>query len=242
MKLFYNIVACFLSLTMGAYAVDPDFVYTKNLALPMSQRGLDLITYYEVGGGRASYEKSYARPIVPAWQTTSSGCTIMIGLDCGFLTKDQIRTALTSVATEEEIQLLQSVSGMKGKNAYYNGLPKIRNNIRFNYDQAQTVFMNYTLPSFTKQTANAFVISPDKLSPDSNSALVSLVYNRGPDLSMKDSRKEMRWIKYNLSTGKDNLVPSDIRSMKRLWSYATLKGLHLRRDAEAKLFENGLKK
>jgi GH24 family phage-related lysozyme (muramidase) len=59
-------------------------------------------------------------------------------------------------------------------------------------------------------------------------------------MSNTDSRKEMRWIRYNISINEEDQVPSDIRSMKRLWSYTKLKGLHLRRDAEAKLFQKGL--
>jgi hypothetical protein len=45
------------------------------LAIPVSQKSIDLIIYYEVGG-RSYYDKKYTRPIVPAWQSTASGVTV----------------------------------------------------------------------------------------------------------------------------------------------------------------------
>lgn len=215
-------------------------IVSEGLSIPISKKGFDMIVYYEVSGSKSIYDRSYARPMVPAWQTTSSGVTVGWGLDLGYLTKDQIKTAMDGVVKSEDILLLQSVSGMKGRNAYYNGLPKVKNKVVITWDQAEAIFRRYTLPSFAKQTSNAFNLSYDRLNPHSNAALVSLVYNRGPSLANTDSRKEMRWIKYNISINREDLVPSDIKSMKRLWSYSSLKGLHLRRDAESELFKLGL--
>lgn len=216
----------------------PNDVISDGLSLSLSQKSLDTIIYYEVGG-REYYNKAYTKPMVPAWQTTSSGVTVAFGFDLGYNTKDQIRKAFSGVASESEIIALQSVSGLKGKNAYYNGLPKIRNSVRFTYEQSEKVFKRDSLPRFTKQTADAFALSKDRLHPHSNGALTALVFNRGPSLS-GSRRTEMRDIKYHVSIKKENLVPNDIKSMKRLWSYTSLKGLHLRRDSEAKLFQEGL--
>lgn len=240
MNLYNKIVAWLLSFTMVATAADPNSVLKEGLALPLSQKSVDMILFFEVGGSKEVYTKNYAKPIVPAWQTTQSGVTVGIGYDVGHYSKDQIARDLKGIASDEEIKLLQSVAGLKGKSAYYNGLPKVRHTVYFTYEDAEKLFLTKTLPSFTKQTATAFVLTPDKLHPHSNGALTSLVYNRGAALDQKDSRKEMRWIKYNISINKEDRVPSDIRSMKRLWSYAKLKGLHTRRDAEAKLFQEGL--
>jgi len=224
---------------MGLAFAGPNDVISEGLSLPVSQKSVDLIIYYE-SGTREYYDKYLTRPTVPAWQTTSSGVTVCIGNDLGMMTKDQIRKAFTGVATEKEIQLMQSVSGMTGKNAYYNGLPKVRNLLRFDYNQAEKVFTNYTMPVFTKQTKDAFSLAPTTLHPHSNGALTSLVFNRGPSLANTDSRKEMRWIKYNIANDKVENVPSDILSMRRLWSREKLKGLWLRREAESRLFQQGL--
>jgi len=209
------------------------------LSLDISQEAIDLIIYYEVGG-KSYYEKYLSKPTVPAWQTTVSGVTIGIGFDVGHNTKEQIKKALDGVLPENEIKLLQSVSGLKGRSAYYNGLPKVKHAVKVSYVQAEKIFKNDSLPRFTKQTGDAFRITKDRLHPHSNGALTSLVYNRGGSMSNTGFRKEMRQIRYNISINKEDQVPSDIRSMKRLWSYTKLKGLHLRRDTEAKLFQKGL--
>jgi GH24 family phage-related lysozyme (muramidase) len=164
----------------------------------------------------------------------------MFGNDVGHMSHKEIQTAFQGVLSQKQIDLLKSVSGMKGSNAYYNGLPKVKYLISVEYSDAEKVFKKYTLPKFTQQTATAFKLSKDRLHPHSGGALTSIVFNRGPSMSSSSSRKEMRDIRQNISLKKDDAIPSDIRSMKRLWSYKSLKGLHLRRDAEAKLFQEGL--
>lgn len=236
---FITKILTIMMLMLSPIACAPSDVISDGLSLDVSQKSIDQIIYYEVGG-RSYYDKYLSGPVVPAWRTTVSGVTVGFGLDVGHNSKDQIRKALEGIASEEEIKLLQSVSGLKGKSAYYNGLPKVKHKVHFTYEEAEKIFQRDSLPRFTKQTADAFKLTKTRLHPHSNGALVSLVFNRGPSLSSSDSRKEMRWIKYNISVNREDRVPSDIRSMKRLWSYSKLKGLHLRRDAEAKLFQEGL--
>jgi GH24 family phage-related lysozyme (muramidase) len=144
------------------------------------------------------------------------------------------------VGGSRAVYVLQSVAGLKGRDAYYNGLPKVKHGVHISFDQAKQIFTRYTLPKFTKSTKNAFVLTEERLHPHSNGALVSLVYNRGPSMSSKSSRLEMRQIRSDIASKDEHRVPDRIRSMKRLWSYSKLKGLHLRRDAEAKLFQKGL--
>lgn len=207
--------------------------------LPVSQAGLDLIVKYEVGG-RAYYEKRLTRPTVPAWRTTASGVTVGFGYDCGYNSRYQIGRDWKGVASPSEIRALQSVAGKKGRTAYY-AHRAMRHQVHISYAEAERVFQRKTLPRFSKLTAKTFELAADRLHPDCNGALVSLVFNRGS--SMKGSRrKEMRWIRYNISVDREDQVPYDIRHMKRLWSYRKLKGLHLRRDAEARLFQRGLRK
>lgn len=233
-----GILASFLIFISTAFA-GPNDVIKDGLALEVSRASVDMIIYYEVGG-RNYYESKFTKPMVPAWQTTSSGVTVGFGFDVGYNTKDQIRKALEGIASDEEIAALQSVAGMKGKNAYYNGLPKVKHKVVITWDEADKIFMRDSLVRFAKQTATTFNLTPTRLHPHSNGALVSLVYNRGPLVDTTDRRKEMSWIKYNIANSKDANIPSDIRSMKRLWSYSKLKGLHLRRDSEASMFQRGL--
>lgn len=213
-------------------------IFSDGLSIPISQKSIDLIIKYEVSS-KSYYEKYLAKPTVPAWQTTQSGVTIGIGADLGYLSHSQIESAFKGVVSDSELSAMKSVSGMKGKNAYYNGLPKVKNVVYITYAEAETVFKRYTLPSFSRQTSTAFNLKKDTLHPHSNGSLISLVYNRGASMS-GDSRREMRMIRDNIASGKVANVPANIRSMKRLWSYSKLKGLHLRRDEEAALFQLGI--
>lgn len=206
--------------------------------LPVSQAGIDLIVKYEVGG-KDYYNARLKRPTVPAWRTTRSGVTIGLGYDCGYNSKTQIRKDWGGVIPKDQVALLQSVSGKKGADAYYanNGIKRY---ISIPYSDAEEVFKNNTLPRFSRLTAKAFNLSEDRLHPHCNGALVSLVFNRGSSMANTNRRREMRWIRHNISIGREDRVPSDIQVMKRHWNYRKLKGLHLRRDAEAALFRRGL--
>ena len=162
----------------------------------------------------------------------------MFGVDVGHMTDEQIEAAMKGIVPGSTIRALQGVNGLKGSSAYYNGLPKVRH-LSFTWDQATRVFENDTLPRFTKQTSDAFQVRGGRLHPHENGALTSLVFNRGPSMSSRSSRNEMRYIRYDIGRGYAGYVPGHIRAMKRLWSYSALKGLHLRRDAEARLFAEG---
>jgi len=218
------------------------FLAASNIArgatLPVSQKGIDLITYYEVGG-KSYYEKRLSRPTVPAWRTTSSGVTVGFGFDVGWNSKAQIKTACEGILSSSEIKALQSVAGLKGKRAYY-ALYKVKNRVHVSWKEAEAIFQRDSLPRYSRLTEKAFELDEDTLHPHCNGALVSLVFNRGSKIDYGNRRKEMAWIRHNIKIGKAERVPGNIRSMKRLWSYRKLKGLHLRRDAEARLFQQGL--
>ncbi len=214
-------------------------VPVANLALPVSVEARDMVIYYEVGG-RSYYERSLTKPEVPAWQTTSSGVTVGFGVDVGQMTEAQINNAFAGVLPPSMVSSLQTARGLKGRAAYYNALPKVKNTVLVTWDQATAVFERDTLPRFTRQTRDAFHIEVGQLHPSSNGALTSLVFNRGGAMG-GDSRREMRQIVEDLENGEPENVPGRLRAMKRLWPYDTLKGLHLRRDAEAAMFLRGLK-
>lgn len=242
MKLFLIWLMSLFAITApigGVYGGENDMSVDSSLSLNISQKAVDLIIYYEVGG-KSQYERAYKKPIVPAWQTTQSGLTLGFGYDCGYNTPSQIQKAFDGILPQKQIDLLKSTSGMKGSNAYYNALPKVKHLISLEYSDAEKVFKRDSLPRFSKQTSDAFKLSKDRLHPHSNGALVSLVFNRGSSMSSSSSRNEMRYIRTHIANNQDSKIPSEFKSMKRLWNYTSLKGLHLRRDAEAKLFQDGL--
>jgi GH24 family phage-related lysozyme (muramidase) len=68
---------------------------------------------------------------------------------------------------------------------------------------------------------------------------VSLVFNRGASFSRPGDRfREMRAIKAHMAGEAFGKIPSELRSMKRLWPDSS--GLRRRREDEARLFEEGL--
>ncbi len=74
--------------------------------------------------------------------------------------------------------------------------------------------------------------------PHCQGAMLSLIYNRGNSLG-GDRRKEMKEIQSDLKQG-GKQVPALLRSMKRLWTTKSNRGLQGRREDEAKIFEKGL--
>ena len=89
---------------------------------------------------------------------------------------------------------------------------------------------------YAKSTRNIYP-GIEKLPPDAQGAILSLVYNRGESLANTDRRKEMRNLVGLIANGNLNKIANKIRAMKRLWTSAQ-RGLWIRRDTEADLVEN----
>jgi len=103
--------------------------------------------------------------------------------------------------------------------------------------------MQRSVPDAQRQTEKAFP-GVDKLPPDAQGALVSLIYNRGPRMTDRDpktqDRREMRAIRDAVPRGDLKEIATQLRSMKRLWENKGMGGLLKRRDAEADLVESCL--
>lgn len=199
--------------------------------LALSREGYDLIVEYEVGG-KAYYQSRLSKP---TWPGGASGVTIGIGYDLGYNTRAQIAADWSALLASDKIAALQSVAGLKGQSARV-AVARVRG-VVIPWETALAVFERRTLSRFGALTAGAFPAAGAQ-HPHGQSALVSLVFNRGSSLS-GDSRQEMRWIRYNL-TAHPERVPGDFRAMRRLWIGKGLDGLLIRRNAEAALFQRGL--
>jgi GH24 family phage-related lysozyme (muramidase) len=97
------------------------------------------------------------------------------------------------------------------------------------------------LPEFDEQTRQVFPRVPE-LRAARRTALVSLVYNRGPSLRDRNrdtqDRREMRVIKDLLGVGNFEALSEQFDSMARLWE-GRLPGLVKRRHDEARLWRSG---
>ncbi|WP_148669186.1 hypothetical protein [Burkholderia pyrrocinia] len=198
----------------------------------LSQAAIDLIVSCEIASP-AVYERKYRRPI---WPKGASGVTIGVGYDLRYANARYINRDWPMLSTADRAALLKvaTLSGQAAKAA----LPQVHD-VDIPWPAANSQFLAF-LPYPTKQTEGAFP-NCNALSDDSFGALVSLIYNRGPAIVRNSkSRLEMYEIKQLMAAKKFKSVPDRIRSMKRLWTTPDSRGLVLRREAEAALFERGL--
>ncbi len=186
-----------------------------------------------------SYEGFKAKPYVPKDKhgnvLGTSGITIGYGYDLGQQTKSQIASDLQGFYTPDEIKKFQSVAGLK-KNDAVNGLTKVKN-LTITKDTAMQLTKRVKA-NYAQQTYDIWPEVID-LHPHCQGALLSIVYNRGNELS-GDRYKEKKNIQIHLSKHEYSKIPNEIKAMKRLWDIKIARGLHLRRDGEAEFFQKGL--
>lgn len=193
----------------------------------LSQRGIDKIIEWETGGERW-YEPQ------PEWPGGESGITIGVGWDLGHMHAGETRRAWAPHLSASTLETLLAVSGHRGAAAQQR-LPFVKH-ISISWLDALDVFRDHTLPIWYLRTLRIYP-QIEQLPGDCAAALVSLVFNRGPNLS-GERRREMLNIQALLRTGNLAEIPKQLREMKRLWP--DVKGLRRRRDEEADLFAAGL--
>lgn len=201
----------------------------------LSRKAIDLLMRFEVGGGKAYYDKFLAKP---SWPGYSSGVTIGIGVDLGY--DSSMLAHLDEVLSDDAIAKLRKTVGIKGTRA--EGLIRGLRDIVIPWDFAAKYFEEYTLPKYIAQTIKAFPGS-ENLPDDAFGALVSLVFNRGPLVDNSDRRREMANIRKILANNEeitDSVVldiAEQVRNMSRLWpnNRKSNNDLHDRRHQEADL-------
>ena len=203
----------------------------------ISQESFDLIVGFEVSG-RAAYEKNYRHPERPGGQ---SGITVGIGYDCGYSTFAVIHADWDGKIPAPMVTMLGSVAGLKGE-AAQNQLSRVRPLVDVPWDVALDVFSHVSIPKYLMST-KAALPHFDDLPPSCKGVLLSLVYNRGASFSAIGPRyQEMRNIKALMGLRKFDSIPSEFRKMKRLWTTPSVRGVAIRREQEARMFESALAK
>lgn len=207
----------------------------QTLGLPpkpeLSDAGYQLILDFEVGGGEAYYNRFL---IHPEWPGAASGVTIGVGYDLGYNSAKVIRSDwdLLGAPTAERFAGVAGITGSQAHSILYT----VRD-IRVPWAAGESVFNDVTLARFyelTKRTYPGF----DALRPNAQAALVSLVFNRGSDLT-GSRRVEMRNIRSLVPVANYSGIAKQLRAMKRLWPLSSDvgPGLQRRREAEARLTE-----
>jgi peptidoglycan hydrolase-like protein with peptidoglycan-binding domain len=199
---------------------------------PLTAAGVTFIAREEVSDG-TTYRKKFQRPCLPP---SPSGITIGIGYDCRFTkTRADLEADWGDVLAPDAIALLVPTLGVVGTQA----LLAQANGVSITLGDAMRVFAQRSLPKYLEETRRIYPqIAGAALNPAQRTALVSLVYNRGTDLT-GDRRTEMKAIQGLLAAGRLADVPDQFESMTRLWTMTEAPGLIRRRRTEATLFRAG---
>jgi hypothetical protein len=202
-------------------------------ALSISQRAFDMILEFEVTSEQ-SYEDRYRRP---TWPGESSGVTIGIGYDVGYVSKKELYSDWQSKIPDAMVSAIEEAVGVKGSAARPLAAT-LSGSVDIPWTVAIGVHGDAVIPRWVgvveQALANCRIVGPDCLG-----ALVSLTYDRGASYSKSGEQfKEMRAIKQYMAALEFSSVAAEIRAMKRLWPDNP--GLQARRDREAKLFDEGL--
>lgn len=200
----------------------------------LSQDSIDVIIAFEVASP-AAYQARYRRPI---WPKGQSGVTIGVGYDLRFANKHYVDRDWPMLSQADR-ELLYTTVGLSGTRAQ-QALASVRS-VDVPWDAAKKQFLEF-LPYPTHDTEGVFPNS-GSLADDSFGALVSLVYNRGAAVSRNSQKRlEMYQIQQLMVAKKFDAIPDRIRAMKRIWAGdPNARGLLKRREAEALLFEKGLR-
>lgn len=214
--------------TLSAIEGALGFIEAVEFNLIVSRNSLDLIVRFEISSF-ANYERALARP---TWPGGESGVTIGIGYDLGFTSEGRIEADWKGEIPDDTLTRLLATAGVNGT-AARDLIPGL-SDLVIPLEAARQVFTARTLPHHANETRKAFP-GVEALPADAQGMLLSLVFNRGPSMADKPSRREMRAIRPLVVGGDLAGIAEQIRSMKRLWDPNVLPGLHARRDKEAEV-------
>jgi hypothetical protein len=214
---------------MEAYLTDKLPKPPAGATMLVSRKGIDALIKFEISS-KEYYNKQYQQPI---WPGGHSGVTIGIGYDIGYATTKEFAAAWGPYVSASALAQLQTVCGKSGDGCKAL-LPALKT-IKIPFDTAAIVFYQTTLPLYATRIKKIYP-GIEKLPPDAQAALLSLVYNRGNSIQGA-SRKEMKNIAAHVASGNLAGIAKELRNMKRLWDPKKLKGLIDRREAEAVLVE-----
>lgn len=203
----------------------------------ISREAFDLIVNEEVSS-REVYERKYVHPEKPGG---ASGVTIGIGYDCGYSSAATIRRDWEGKIPHAMVEALATqAAGIKG-DAAFGPCQRLKGIVSVPWEAAIDVFSNVSIPKYMAATRNGLP-NYDELPPDCKGVLLSLVYNRGASFQTAGDRySEMRAIRVAMINRNWSAIPGLLRSMKRLWQTKSVRGVALRREHEAALFEKGLR-
>lgn len=168
---------------------------------------------------------------IPHWPGGSSGITIGVGYDLGYVTVDTFESDWGPFLNRIHQLRLRTAVGKRG--IWARNRVSQFSDICIRRAESEKVFQEKSLPGYALKTEQAFP-GIDQLPAGVQTALISLVYNRGTSME-GERRREMRAIQTAVLRRDLPEIADQLRKMKRLWIGKGLDGLLRRRDAEANL-------
>ena len=200
--------------------------------LTCSSVGLDWLVKFEINS--EVYFNRYLKH--PIWPGGNAGVRIGIGYDVGVVTISQLRRDWAGKIADADLKNLEKICGLKGEKARNKfKLVSIRT-VTVSLESARRVFYTCSLPAYARKCLKAYP-GIEKLPSDAQTAMLSLVYNRGTRKS-GSSRREMKAMESLVVEAKLDDIADQLLSMKRLWQDRGLDCLLRRREVEAALVRN----
>lgn len=221
---------CFLMLLVGELICGGWGYADTNVGKLVSLAGMNFILDQEIScstTSHAAYDRLYQHP---TWPEGDSGVTIAVGYDLGF--EETYEYDWKGVLTTYDYATLKTVCGYSGDQARRR-LYSVRK-VLVSWPLAYQVFDLNQLPREYIKTARAFPGLP-RLTLNAQSALVSLVYNRGTSMQ-GPSRSEMRAIRDLVPAHDYSGIADKLVAMDRIWRGSSIAdGMTARRAGEAQL-------
>ena len=175
-------------------------------------------------------------PTLPA----KSGITIGIGYDLSAVNANQLRADWGDVMPASDLDRLAACAGKKGTEQMRVSVA----DISVPLPGAMKVYARRSLPAYLADVRRIYP-QVEALDAARQTALVSLVYNRGAALDSKtdpkfhEDRREMRAIRDLLAASTPDAIAEQFESMTRLWTTPAVAGVAQRRRDEATLWRSG---
>jgi hypothetical protein len=197
--------------------------------LTCSEAGLDWIVRFEISS-ETFYSQRLKRPY---WPGGASGVTIGIGYDLGYTSPAQCRRDWKGLIDDRALAALEAACRLKGDDAAAAIDNADLREVSVPIHAARRAFFTASLPYHASRCLDAYP-GVERLPADAQTALLSLVFNRGTRKSGA-RRREMKALEPLVRDGDLEGMAEQFIAMKRLWADTNLTGLLARRDKEAEL-------
>lgn len=185
-------------------------------------------------------------------KTKDSGITLGVGWDAGYHSAEEFRRIWNRLSPSDLDRFVEAAFDAAGRGKTGNAAEvalKAVVDIQIPKDVALSV-LRTTLKDYYAAASKTFP-GLSALPRNTQVALISLVYNRGGALAVKDPhpwqefdpRTEMREISESVRYGSLDMIAVWLRLMKRVWKGSSdEENMNSRREAEAKLVDADVKK